>query len=76
MNGALKSCVREDFQPRHRCTLNAHQHMNKDVVCYTMGYYKPWEWNNVICSNMGRPREWHAKWNNSDKERQISFDIT
>ena len=34
------------------------------------------EWNNVICSNMDGPRDYHAKWSKSDRERQISYDIT
>ena len=32
--------------------------------------------NEVICSNMGRPRDYYTKWNKSDRERQISSDIT
>ena len=34
---------------------------------YTMGYYSAIEeeWN-VIGSNMGRPGDYHAKWNKSD----------
>ena len=27
------------------------------------------EWNNVICSNMDGPRDYHTKWSNSDRER-------
>ena len=34
------------------------------------------EWHNVICSNMDRPRDFHTKWNNSDRERQIPYEIT
>ena len=34
------------------------------------------EWNNAICSNMDRPRDCHTKWSKSDRERQISYDIT
>ena len=34
------------------------------------------EWNNAICSNMGGLREYCTKWNKSDRERQISYDIT
>ena len=34
------------------------------------------EWNNAICSNMDGPRDYHTKWNKSDRERQISYDIT
>ena len=34
------------------------------------------EWNNAICSNIDGPRDYHTKWSKSDRERQISFDIT
>ena len=31
------------------------------------------EWNNAIHSNMDRPRDYHTKWNKSDRERQIKY---
>ena len=34
------------------------------------------EWNNAIYSNMDGPRDDHTKWSKSDRERQISYDIT
>ena len=34
------------------------------------------ELNNAICSNMNGPRDYHTKWSKSDRERQISYDIT
>ena len=34
------------------------------------------EWNNAICTNMDGPRDCHTKWSKSDRERQISYDIT
>ena len=34
------------------------------------------EWNNTICSNMNGPRDYHTKWNTSDRERQISYEST
>ena len=45
---------------------------------YTMEYYSPIkkEWNHAICSNMDGPRDFHTKWSKSDRERQISYDIT
>ena len=44
---------------------------------YTMEYYSAIkEWNNAICSNMDEARDYHAKWSKSDRERQISYDIT
>ena len=39
-----------------------------------MSYHKK-EWNNAICSNMDGPRDCHTEWSNSDRERQISYDI-
>ena len=33
------------------------------------------EWNIGICSKMDGPRDYHAKWRKSDRERQISYDI-
>ena len=32
--------------------------------------------NDAICSNTNGPRYYHTKWNKSDRERQISYDIT
>ena len=29
------------------------------------------EWNNAICSNMDRPRDYHTKWRKSEREGQI-----
>ena len=34
------------------------------------------KWNNVICSNMGGCIDYYIKWTNSERERQISYDIT
>ena len=34
------------------------------------------EWNNANCSNMDGPRGYHTKWHKSDRQRQISYDIT
>ena len=31
---------------------------------------------NIICSNMNGPRNYHTKWSNSERERQIPYDIT
>ena len=64
---------------RHGSNLNVHHRwMDKDVVCIYNGillsHYK--EWNNAICSNMDGPGDDHTKWNKSDKETQISYDIS
>ena len=32
--------------------------------------------NNAICSNMKGPRDYHTKWSQSHRERQISYDTT
>ena len=34
------------------------------------------EWNNGICNNMDGPRNYHAKWGQSDSETQMSYAIT
>ena len=34
------------------------------------------EQNNAICSNMDGPRDCHTEWSKSQRERQISYDIT
>ena len=34
------------------------------------------EWNLAIYNNMDGPREYYAKWNKSDRERQIQYDFT
>ena len=34
------------------------------------------ELNNANCSNMDGPRDCHTEWSKSDRERQISYDIT
>ena len=33
------------------------------------------ECNNVICSNMDEPRNYHTKWSKLDREMWISYDI-
>ena len=33
-------------------------------------------WNDAICSNMDRPREYHSKWSKSDRGAQILYSIT
>ena len=45
---------------------------------YTMEYSSAIkkEWNNAICNNMDGPRDYHTKWSKSERERQISYDIT
>ena len=32
--------------------------------------------NLAFCNNMDGPREYYAKWNKSDRERQIQYDFT
>ena len=34
------------------------------------------EWNNAICHIMDGRRDYHTKWNRSNRERHISYDIT
>ena len=48
------------------------------VCIYTVEYYLAIkkEWNFAICNNMDEPRRHYAKWNKSDRERQIPYDFT
>ena len=40
------------------------------VDIYTMEYYSAMKkWNNAICRHMGRPRDDHTKWSQSDKDK-------
>ena len=34
------------------------------------------EWINAICSYMDGPRDYHTKGSKSEREKQISYDIT
>ena len=34
------------------------------------------QWNKATCGNVDGPGNYHTKWNKSDRERQISYDIT
>ena len=45
---------------------------------YIMEYYSAIknEWNFAICNNMDGPGGYYAKWNKSDRERQILYVIT
>ena len=45
---------------------------------HTMEYYSAIrkEYSNVIYRNMDGPRGYQPKWSKSDRERQISYDIT
>ena len=42
---------------------------------YKMGYYSAIEkeWNDAICSNMDGTRDYHIKWNKSERERQLPY---
>ena len=62
--------------------IQTHPSLNKQIkkmgYIYTMSItltLKKKEWNCAICS-MNRLGAYHAKWNKSDRERQILYDIT
>ena len=62
--------------------------MDKDVCVYihthhtqtyihTMEYCSAIKKNEImLCSNMDATRDYHTKWSKSERERQISYDIT
>ena len=45
---------------------------NEDQI---LGWHKN-EWNNAICNIMDGPRDYHTKRRKSDREREISHDVT
>ena len=50
---------------------------DKEDVVYTYLYNKiKEEWNNTICSNMDRPRDYHTKRSKPDRETQISYEMS
>ena len=52
--------------------------IKKTGYIYTMEYYSAIkkEWTNAICSNMDGPRDYHTKWIESGREREIPYDTT
>ena len=55
--------------------------MDKEGVVYIcnemiLSHTHKKEWNFAICNNMDGLGEHHAKWNKSERERQILYDIT
>ena len=61
----------------HPCSKGLLKHHLPDAVQWNetlLSHRK--EWNNAICSNMDGPKDYHTKWIKSERERQISYDIT
>ena len=54
--------------------------MNKEyIICvyiYGILFSHIKEWNLAICNNMDGPTGQYAKWNKSDRERQMPYDFT
>ena len=53
--------------------------MDKENVVYVYNgvlFSHQKAWNNAICSNIDGPRDYHIKWNKSEGERLILYDIT
>ena len=55
-----------------KAILNVHQQRNVVHIYSEILLSQKKEWNNAICSNMDRPRDFHTEWSQSDRERQIS----
>ena len=71
---ALFTIARTWRQPKCPST---EEGIKKRWYIYTMEYYSALKkWNIAICSNMDGPRDYHTKWGKSDRERQISYNIT
>ena len=50
--------------------------MDKKVVIYKYSQNHEKEWNLAICDNTDGPRGCYAKWNKSDRERQIQYHFS
>ena len=56
---------------------SVNERIKKMCSVYTMEYYSAIKKdNNAICSNVGGPRDYHTKWNKSERERHVPYDIT
>ena len=53
-----------------RCCILVHNVHNEILLSHKK------EQNNAICSNMDGTGDSHSKWNTSERERQIPYDIT
>ena len=50
--------------------MSIHRGLGKeDVVHIYKGILHKNKWNNITCSNMGRPRDYHTKWSKSEKDK-------
>ena len=60
-----------------RCDTHTHTHTHTHVRAHngTLLSHKK-EWKIDICNNMDELGGHYAKWNKSDRERQILYDIT
>lgn len=54
-----------------------HTHLHILHIYYIFKYYSAIEkeGNSVICNNMDKPRGYYGKWDKSDAERQILYDL-
>ena len=57
---------------------STHGWMDKEYAykCNGISLSHKKEWNLAIFNNIDGPREHYAKWNKSDRERQILYDFT
>ena len=58
--------------------MSTDRRMDKEDVVHMYngtGLNQKKEWNNAIWSNMNGPGDYHAKWSQSGRERQISYNI-
>ena len=60
------------IQDMEATSMSTDRGMNKEQVVHIyngilLNHKK--EWNNAICSNMDGPRDYHTKWNKSDKDK-------
>ena len=55
--------------------MSIHRGIDKeDVVHIYKGLHKK-GWNKIMCSNMGRPRDYHTKWSKSEKDKYYMISL-
>ena len=82
MHPSIHSSTNYNYQDMEATQMPINRWMDKEIVAcvcvciYIYIYSAIKKWNLAICNNMDGPRGYYAKWNTSDRERQILYDFT
>ena len=77
MYPSVRSSTAYNRQDVEAAYMSIHRRMDKEDSLYGGILFSHGNnWNNAVCSNIDGPRDYHTKWNKSDREGQISYDIS